>query len=173
MKNKTKAIFVTVLIFLSVTYISFNYYYISKNRFEFIGQESILYVNEVYGFWNEEKLGNSELRFRWMNDLEALKRVKIRGNKILIPIFCLKPDIAEEPVSVKIFSNDRRIGDIVLKDNEIIYLEGDVAGMGYESEEYLDIRFEIDSLWSPVDYGIENDIRELGIAVGNIEFTDK
>jgi hypothetical protein len=173
MKNKTKIIFITILIFLSVIYISFNYYYISKNKFEFIGQESILYVNEVYGFWNEEKLGNSELRFRWMNDLEALKRVKIRGSKILIPIFCLKPDIAEEPVSIKIFSNDRIIGDLVLEDNEVIYLEGDLTDMGYESEGYMDIRFEIDSLWSPSDYGIEDDTRKLGIAVGNIDFKDE
>ncbi|MCJ7473108.1 MAG: hypothetical protein MUP02_09965 [Actinobacteria bacterium] len=173
MKSKTKVIFVSVLIFLSVIYISFNYYYISKNRFEFIGQESILYVNEIYGFWNEEKLGNSELRFRWMNDLHALKRVKIRGNKISIPIFCLKPDIAEEPIEVKIFSGGRMIGDFVIEDSQVKYLEGDIAGMGYEVGEYLDIRFEVDSLWTPADYGIGSDTRDLGIAVGNIEFKDE
>ena len=172
MKSKTKVIFIYILVFLSVIYICFNYCYISKNRFEFIGQESILYVEEVYGFWNEEQLGGSELKFRWMNDYEALKRVKIRGNKILIPLFCLKPDIAEEPIEVKIFSGDRMIGDFVIENDRVKYLEGDIAGMGYEVGEYLDIRFEVDSLWSPIDYGSE-DTRNLGIAVGNIEFKDE
>ena len=173
MKSKTKIIFVSILVFLSVIYICFNYYYISKNRFEFIGQESILYVEEIYGFWNEEKLGNSELRFRWMNDYRALKRVKIRGDIVLIPVFCLKPDIGKEPVEVKIFSGGRIIGDFVIEDDRVKYLKGDIAGMGYEVGEYMDIRFEVDSLWIPADYGIGSDTRNLGIAVGNIEFKDE
>ena len=173
MKSKSKIIFVYILIFFSIVYICFNYYYISKNRFEFIGQESILYVEEIYGFWNEEKLGNSELRFRWMNDYRALKRVKIRGDIVLIPVFCLKPDIGKEPVEVKIFSGDRMIGDFVIENDRVKYLEGNIAGMGYEVGEYLDIRFEVDSLWTPADYGTGSDTRDLGIAVGNIEFKDE
>jgi len=172
MKSKSKIIFVYILIFLSIIYICFNYYYISKNRFGFIGKESILYVEEVYGFWNEEQLGNSELRFRWMNDYQALKQVKIRGDNILIPVFCLKPDIAEEPIEVKIFSGGSMIGDLVLDNNKIRYLKGNITDMGYMVGEYIDIKFEVDGLWSPADYGIGDDSRNLGIAVGNIEFTD-
>ena len=171
MKSKSKIIFVSILIFLSIVYIYSNYYYISKNMFSFIGKESILYVEEVYGFWNEEQLGGSELRFRWMNDYEALKRVKIRGDNILIPVFCLKPDIAEEPIEAKIYSSGRMIGDLVLDNSETRYLKGSITGMGYKMGEYIDIKFEVDRLWSPADYGID-DTRDLGIAVGNIEFTN-
>ena len=172
MKSKSKIIFVFVLVFLSIIYICFNYYYISKNRFKFIGQESILYVDEVYGFWNEEQLGNSELRFRWMNDYEALKRVKIRGNIISIPVFSLKPDIREEPVEVKIFFDKIMMGDFVLVNDKVMYFKGIVVDMGYKVGKYLDIKFEVDRLWVPAEYGIGNDTRELGIAVGNIEFAD-
>jgi hypothetical protein len=170
MKSKSKIIFVSVLIFLSIIYICFNYYYISKNRFKFIGKESILYVDEVYGFWNEEQLGNSELRFRWMNDYEALKRVKIRGNIISIPVFSLKPDIKEEPVKVKIFFDKKMMRDFVIDNNKVKYFKGNIAGMGYSVGEYMDIKFEVDSLWVPAEYGIGDDTRKLGIAVGNIEF---
>lgn len=172
MKSKPKIIFVSILIFFSIIYICFNYYYISKNKFNFIGKESILYIEEVYGFWNEEQLGKSELRFRWMNDYEALKRVKIKGNSILIPVFCLKPDINEKPVSIKIFIDNKMMGDFIIDNNEVKYLKGNIVGMGYKVGEYIDIKFEVDSLWVPAEYGIGNDTRDLGIAVGNIEFVD-
>ena len=170
MKSKSKIIFVFVLVFLSIIYTCFNYYYISKNRFKFIGQESILYVEEVYGFWNEEQLVNSELKFRWMNDYEALKRIKIRGNIISIPIFCFKSDMKEEPIEVKIFIDKKMMKDVIIDDNEVKYLKGNVVDMGYRVGEYLDIKFEVDRLWVPVEYGIGDDTRKLGIAVGNIEF---
>ena len=172
MKNKPRIIFISILIFFTIIYICFNYYYISKNRFNFIGKESILYVEEVYGFWNEEQLGNSELKFRWMNDYEALKRVKIKGNNILIPVFCLKPDINEKPVSIKIFIDSEMMGDFIIDNDEVKYLKGSVVDMGYKVGEYIDIKFEVDKLWVPNEYGLGDDIRDLGIAVGNIEFVD-
>jgi len=172
MKSKSKIIFVYILVFFSIIYVCFNYYYISKNRFDFIGKESILYVEEVYGFWNEEQLRNSELRFRWMNDYQALKRVKIRGDNILIPVFCLKPDINEKPLNIKVFIDSKMMGDFIVDNNEVKYLKGSVVDMGYKVGEYIDIKFEVDGLWSPADYGIGDDTRNLGIAVGNIEFMD-
>jgi len=167
--RKNKVLFVIIIVILFSVYIYFNYFS-SVNllsideKYRFLG----LSRQDIYGFYDNERLENG-LEFNWTS-YEALKEVKIKANKIVIPVFCLKPDIKEEPVTVKISFNDKLVEEFILKDSRIKYLKYNIMDKGYKRGEYLEIKFEVDKLWSPAKYELSEDTRELGIGVGNIEF---
>jgi len=167
-KSKLKVTYI-ILVLLFVTYAYFNYYS-SWNllsidaKYRYFGWEK----QNIYGFYSNERL-ESGLEFNWTH-YKALKRVKIRGTKIVIPIFCLKPDIEKKPVNTKIFFNNKFVDELEIADHNIRYLTYDVTKMRYKTGGVLEIKFEVDSLWAPSEYGMSEDSRLLGVAVGRIEF---
>ena len=163
MKNIYKNIFIFILVPVVIIYIYFNYDYISENKFDLSDQV-------IYGFGGEEKRENPTLAYRMMNDSESLRRIKINGNNIVIPVFCLKPNMNEEPVTVTIFFNNEIVNKTVLNDNDINYIKINSVNMGYNKGMIVNITFRIDRTWVPAEYGVSEDIRKFGIGVGNIEF---
>lgn len=166
---KIKVLFVIIVVILFSVYIYFNYFS-SVNLLSIDEKYRFLGLNRqnVYGFYDNEKL-ESGLDFNWTSN-KALKRVKIEGNKIIILVFCLKPNIKEEPVTVKIFFDNKMVDEFNIKDHSVRYLRYDIIDMGYKMGEFLDVKFEVDKLWSPTEYDLSEDTRELGIGVGNIVF---
>lgn len=167
--HKIKVLFIIVLVILFSVYIYFNYYS-SMNllsigeKYEFLG----LNRQNAYGFYGNEKLEGG-LEFNW-TEKEALKRVEVKGDKMVIPIFSLKPDMEREAVEVKIFFDNKTADEIILRDNNVRYLRYDIIDMGYKMGEFLDVKFKVDEMWSPADYNLSEDTRKLGIGVGNITF---
>lgn len=170
MKIKNKTLFIIFLVILFLIYIYFNYSSVNKLSIEeknrYFGFES----QNVYGFYGNEKL-EGELEFSW-TEKEAVKRVKIEGNEMIIAVFCLKPDIENEFVNFKIFINDEVIDEISLENSNIKYLRYDIVDMGYKVGETLEVKFIVDKQWSPIEYGESEDARKLGIGVGKIKFTE-
>ena len=156
-------IFSVAFVIVILLYIFFNYKYARDHAFEF---------NEVsvYGFYEEEYLDKYKMPTRWMKSYEAMKRVKVDGTYVIIPIFCLKPDLSSKPINYRIYFDEKLVKESLIdNDDVIIYLKGDVSKLGYEIGSFLEIKFEIDTLWTLKDYGI-NDDRDIGIGVGNIRF---
>lgn len=91
---------------------------------------------------------------------------------MIIAVFCLKPDIENEFVNFKIFINDEAIDEISLKNSSIKYLEYNIIDMGHKIGETIKVKFIIEKLWSPVEYGESEDARKLGIGVGKIKFAE-
>jgi len=170
MKVKSRILFIIVLVLLFLIYICFNYFSVNKLSIEeknrYFGFEN----QNVYGFYGNEKL-EGELEFSW-TEKEAVKRVKIENNKMIIAVFCLKPDIENEFVNFKIFINDEAIDEISLKNSSIKYLEYNIIDMGHKIGETIKVKFIIEKLWSPVEYGESEDVRKLGIGVGKIKFAE-
>lgn len=94
----------------------------------------------------------------------------MEGNEIIIPIFCVKPDISSKPINARIFFNDKEIYCFSIENNDLRYLRYDIGNLGYKVGDIVYIGFEVDSLWAPSEYGMSEDSRLLGVAVGRIEF---
>lgn len=169
MRDKTRIIYIIGLVLIFLVYIYFSYSSGKKlsidEKYRFLG----LNRENIYGFYGNEESENG-LEYNWMGSKEALKRIRIEEAKIIIPVFCLKPDIDENPVRVEIFFNDRMVDEVTIVDNDVRYLEYNVVDLGYEIGKVLEIEFKVNSLWSPSEYNLSEDTRKLGIGVGNIEF---
>lgn len=170
MKIKNKILFIIVLVPLLLIFISFNYFSVNRLSIEEKNRYFGFEHQNVYGFYGDEKLGGA-LEFNW-TEKEAVKRVRIEKNVMIIAVFSLKPDIENESVNFKIFINDKAIDEITLEDSNIKYLKYNVIDMGYKIGETIKVKFIVDKPWSPVEYGESEDSRELGIGVGEIKFTD-
>lgn len=171
---KSKAVYrfffivVVIIILLIYGYFSFysSYNFLNiKSRYDYFGWEG----QNVSGFYEEEKLENSYIHeYSWTVE-RAVKKVIVEGDVMIIPIFCLKPDINSEYIKVKIFLDESQIHYIYLKDNNLRYLRCNMNDQGYKIGDVIYVSFEVDSLWRPSDYGME-DGRYLGIAVGRVKF---
>jgi len=169
MNDKNKNIYISCLTLLFLIYIFFSGYtsikLLSKDgKYNYFGWRD---KENVYGFYSSEKSERGN-EFNWTQE-EGLKSIKIKGETIVIPIFCLKPDIDLSPINIKIFFDDKQVDCFVLDNTDLKYLLYDVTDMGYKIGDTINIKFKIDSLWSPQDYGSE-DARHLGIAIGEIKF---
>jgi hypothetical protein len=170
MKVKSKILFIIVLVPLFLIYVCFNYFSVNKLSIEeknrYFGFEN----QNIYGFYDNERLEGG-LEFSW-TEKEAVKRVKIEKNKMIIAVFCMKPDIENEFVNFKIFINNEAIDKISLENSSIKYLKYDIVDMGHRIGETIKVKFIVDKLWSPVEYGESEDSRKLGIGVGKIKFAE-
>ena len=116
-----------------LAYIYFNYLSVRDNQFEF---EEV----SVYGLSGEEYIDKYRMALRWMNDYEALKRVKMDGDVLIVPIICTKPGLRQDPINYKIYINEKLVKySSINSDNNIIYSKFYLSDMGYEMGSFLEI----------------------------------
>ncbi|MEW6456588.1 MAG: hypothetical protein AB1410_07760 [Acidobacteriota bacterium] len=125
-----------------------------------IGEEGI-------GFYGWEDI--RKFPFRWTSD-RAMMEFNTNKDEILIPVSAGNPDVKERPVLVKIKvirDQESVKSNIRLEDN--LWHEVRInLGEKVLWKKFV-IHFEVSRTWRPIDFGIGEDRRELGIKVGKIE----
>ena len=169
LQNKNRFIKIILSGFIILVFIAYSFYafYFSVlNEFEFDYVRSL----SLSGFANIEEMQKNGIEANWTRK-KATKTIRIPSDIIIIPVFCLKPDIKENPVYTDIYIEDTLIEKIVLKDKNIINVRCNVAELGYKMGDIVNINFYVDRLWLPTEGQIERTgIGEVGIAVGFIKY---
>lgn len=139
-----------------------------KSRTELLG------IKQDFGFYQHEKT-NDGREFRWTREYGGLT-VKIEKPVIEIPLLASHPDIQKNPVKVKVylikdfFKQKKLLDELTLNQSLWKTCEYDVS---QEIGEELILLVKVNRTWNPQKSLGTPDPRNLGVAVGNIEFRDK
>lgn len=117
------------------------------------------------GFYDWEEFVDGR-RFRWTRKL-ASQPLNRAGTAAVFSLRADHPDIEELPVSVSIFWNDRKVGEITLRDRSWQEAQIDV-GDGSVAEGVLSLR--TDRTWVPAEAGVPTDARTLAVAMTEVEW---
>jgi len=134
----------------------------------------LLGIKQDFGFYQPEKTNDGK-EFRWTRSYGGLT-LKIEKPVIAIPLLASHPDIQKKPVKVKIylvkdfFKKKKLIDEITLTRSVWNTYEYDVA---QEVGEEVILLFKVSRTWNPLKAFGTPDPRNLGIAIGKIEFEDK
>lgn len=119
----------------------------------------------VYGFYGQE-IWDDMKYIRWISD-RALAKLKVKGEILSLSLFCGHPDVKNSPVKVDIWIGDDLVKQVIFYENrweDVKLFVSDRAG----SEIKLKIR--VDRTFVPKHFGINNDERNLGVAITNLEW---
>jgi len=123
--------------------------------------------NLNYGLYESEK-DKRGLSFHWTKRSAGIS-VDNLGPTLVIPILASHPDIAKNPVKVKVFLSDsyfrknELIEELVLKENKWIEFE---YATGRSVEDKICLVIETDRAWQPLKYLKVPDPRWLAIGLG-------
>ena len=165
--SKKFKIFSLVLILIFSTVHLWN----STHSLSLENRTKMLRLNQNFGFYQLEKtkLGKE---FRWTKKNCGLT-VKIEKPTIEIPIMASHPDIKKNPVKIKIylirefFKEKKLLGEIVLRESSwktCTYI------IPEEVNNQVILLFKVSRTWNPWKTSGASDLRNLGIAVGEINF---
>lgn len=121
-----------------------------------------------YGFSFLEKDENGDY-FRW-SSIESELIVRVKDEKIVIPIFNKKPDIAEKPIIIKVYLYNKIAYEYEQKSNDLFRIVIDLKQKGIERNDFLKINFFANNFWTPKQYGLSNDTREISFGLKKIYF---
>lgn len=146
------AVFAGLFIYNSFTDLSINY------------QQSLYGWENNYGFYEQEAVGDTS--FRWTKE-QASEVLAKESNYITVPIKAGNPDIEENPIKVKMYIDNRPKRIIELNNDQWVHVDIDVSHVDRDR-----FTFTIDTsrTWIPSKWGVSNDSRKLGIAVGEIKY---
>ena len=139
-----------------------------KSRTELLG------LKQDFGFYQHEKTNDGK-EFRWTRSYGGLT-LKIEKPVIAIPLLASHPDIQKKPVKVKIylvkdfFKHKKLLDEVTLTQSVWKTYEYDVA---QEVGEEVILLFKVSRTWNPLKAFGTPDPRNLGVAVGKIEFKDR
>jgi hypothetical protein len=139
-----------------------------KSRTELLG------IKQDFGFYQHEKTDDGR-EFRWTREYGGLT-VKIEKPVIEIPLLASHPDIQQKPVKVKIylvkefFKHKKLLDEITLNQSVWKTCEYDVS---QELGEEIILLVKVNRTWNPLKILGTPDPRNLGVAIGKIEFRDK
>ncbi len=139
-----------------------------KSRTEQLG------IKQDFGFYEHEKT-NDGREFRWTREYGGLT-VKIEKPIIEIPLLASHPDIQQKPVRVKIylikdfFKQKKLLDELTLTQDIWKKYEYDVS---QEVGQELILLVKVNRTWNPFKTVGTPDPRNLGVAMGKIEFKDK
>jgi len=134
----------------------------------------LLGIKQDFGFYQHEKTNDGK-EFRWTRSYGGLT-LKIEKPVIAIPLLASHPDIQKKPVKVKIylvkdfFKHKKLLDEVTLTQSVWNTYEYDVA---QEVGEEVILLFKVSRTWNPLKAFGTPDPRNLGIAIGKIEFEDK
>jgi len=120
-----------------------------------------------FGLYELEK-DSQNSPFRWTQQTAGLE-IEKSGPILVLPLRASHPDMTKKPVSVKIYSanqrfqKEKRIGEIILRQNEWVDFEYPVANL---QENSLFFVLETDRTWRPFQYSGVADSRSLAVALG-------
>jgi hypothetical protein len=139
-----------------------------KSRTELLG------LKQDFGFYQHEKTNDGK-EFRWTRSYGGLT-LKIEKPVIAIPLLASHPDIQKKPVKVKIylvkdfFKHKKLLDEVTLTQSVWKTYEYDVA---QEVGEEVILLLKVNRTWNPLKMFGTPDPRNLGVAVGKIEFEDR
>jgi hypothetical protein len=139
-----------------------------KNRTELLG------IKQDFGFYQHEKT-NDGREFRWTREYGGLT-VKIEKPVIEIPLLASHPDIQKNPVKVKVylikdfFKQKKLLDELTLNQSIWKTCEYEVPE---EVGKELILLVKVNRTWNPLKTLGTPDPRNLGVAMGKIEFKDK
>lgn len=143
-------------------------YFDIDKKTEILNLESYNYERVLYGFYFLERDEDGRY-FRWSEDDSSLM-VRIRGEIMLIPVFNARPDIETEPVNIKVYLNDELVAEHRQSQNGIFMIMINTEKMNISRDEFITLHFLSDDFWTPKEYGISDDSRQLSFGLGEISF---
>jgi len=125
-----------------------------------------------FGFYPMEKTQDGR-EFQWTKWCGG-KTINIKNPVLEIPIHASHPDIDENPVSIKIyliknlFEEKRLLDEVILTDNAWKTFEYRIPE---DVDQQVILLFKVSRTWNPLKTFGTSDPRNLGIAVGEINFS--
>jgi hypothetical protein len=144
--------------------------YVVKEELIFGAYRLIRLHKPVYqGFYNPEKWPPKHHTWRWSKKRGIISIPK-KDTLVKLTMQCNHPDLRDNPVTVRLFLDNRVIDEITFTDDrrhisKIYFIPDSIKGIPQ-------IRLEVSRTWNPSHYG-SKDTRDLGIAVREIEYIDK
>ena len=117
-----------------------------------------------YGFYEEEI--SEDKKFRWTN-VDASESIEKKGSSMVIPLRAGNPDIYKRAVFARIYIDNFLVKVIRLKDDNWHDIELNLPNI---KREKITLTIAVSRSWIPKEWGISDDSRELGIAIGEIKF---
>lgn len=162
------AILVLILLFIGIYSWNSTHSLSLKSRSEEFG------LKQQFGIGKLEETEEGRL-FRWTEKAAGMTMI-IEKPSIHIPLMASHPDIENNPVIVKVylvkdfFKEKILLGEIVLKQCDWETFEFDIAN---EINQEVILLFEVSRTWNPLKVLGTPDPRNLGVAIGSIQFQSK
>jgi hypothetical protein len=131
-------------------------------------------LKQDFGFYQMEKTSEGR-EFRWTREYGGLT-IKIEKPRLEIPLLASHPDIQKKPVKVKIylvkefFKQKKLLGEVTLTQSVWKTCEYSIP---QEVGKEVILLLKVNRTWNPLKTLGTPDPRNLGVAVGRIEFKDK
>jgi len=167
-KKHKLAVFVFLGLFAAVHLWNSTHSLSLKSRTEVLG------IKQEFGFYENEKT-NDGREYRWTREYGGLT-IEIEKPVIEIPLLASHPDIRQSPVEVEIylikefFKQKKLLDKLTLTKDIWKNYEYDVS---QEVGQELILLVKVNRAWNPLKMVGTPDPRNLGVAMGKIEFKDK
>lgn len=167
-KRLKPAILVLLLLFIVIYSWNSTHSLSLKSRSEEFG------LKQQFGIGKLEETEEGSL-FRWTEKAAGMT-IRIEKPVIHIPLMASHPDIKKNPVIVKVylvkdfFKEKFLLGKIVLKQCDWETFEFDISN---EINQEVILLFEVSRTWNPLKVLGTQDPRNLGVAIGSIQFHSK
>lgn len=126
-----------------------------------LGKSAEPFIN--HGFYNAEAD-----RFRWMERSASLFiNVPESPGTLQIELGTSNPDIDNKPVQVSLFLDKEKVSDLYLSDKEFHAYSFKIPKRVKSG--ITEFKIEVDRTFVPKNYGMNDDSRDLGVAVYNIK----
>ena len=167
-KRQNFAVFVFLVLFGSV------HFWNSTHSLSLASQTERYGLKQDFGFYQMEKTSEGR-EFRWTREYGGLT-IKIEKPRLEIPLLASHPDIQKKPVKVKIylvkefFKQKKLLGEVTLTQSVWKTCEYSIP---QEVGKEVILLLKVNRTWNPLKTLGTPDPRNLGVAVGRIEFKDK
>lgn len=154
-------IFTSSLLISSATTLSIN---VGQNLYDIKGNYRGWENN--YGFYEVETINDET--FRWTS-IDASEVVEKNGDKMIIPMKDAIPIEPQKPLLVNIFVNNLLVKKAELEHNKWTEVQIDIPDF---TKNRFTLTLTFSRSWVPKEIGLNPDIRELGIMVGEYRFIE-
>jgi O-antigen ligase len=143
---------VLVIFAISLTYSSTHSLSV-PNRQRLIGWEY------TYGYYHEETW--SEGKVRW-TERKSLREIEVKSPVLSINLFCGHPDVQKMPVQANLWIDNSHVGGVTFFKNG--WKDVNIH-LPFEKGKKVRLKIEVDRTFTPYKWKINNDRRDLGLAV--------
>ncbi|MHB1274341.1 MAG: O-antigen ligase family protein [Candidatus Humimicrobiaceae bacterium] len=159
--SKTISYFLIVLIF-TASFIFSTVGSLSLNMKQNINKWNEIGKSNEFGFYKLEIIDGKKAMW---TDIDASKSMDKKGNILSLNIKAKNPDIDKNKVIVRIYIDNYLNREVELTDNNWQQLNIELPANGLNK---FTITFVLNRVWSPHDWGINYDSRDLGIIVSGL-----
>ena len=123
-------------------------------------------IENTYGFYGTEDYGRKGPR--WIG-IDAHINIKKEKAFLSIPFKAKNPDITSNPLFVKVFLDNKLLIKLKLADSSWHQIK---FKLPVNDMSRISITYVCSRTWVPKEWGLNDDTRELGVSVGQAEFSD-